>query len=57
MTYTVQVAAELSATEWNEATTVVSQTDEGDYWLVTVRDNVIQADHPKRFMRLKVAEL
>jgi alpha-tubulin suppressor-like RCC1 family protein len=56
LTYTVQVAAELSATEWNEATTVVSQTDEGDYWLVTVRDNVIQADHPKRFMRLKVTK-
>jgi alpha-tubulin suppressor-like RCC1 family protein len=54
LTYTVQVGAELSTTEWSEAATVVSQTDEGDYWLVTVRDNVIQADHPKRFMRLKI---
>jgi alpha-tubulin suppressor-like RCC1 family protein len=54
LTYTVQVGAELSATEWSEATTVVSQTDEGNYWLVTVRDNVTQTGHPTRFMRLRV---
>ena len=44
----------LSGNGWSEATTVISQTDGGDYWLVTVRDSVLQASHPARFMRLKV---
>lgn len=54
VTFTVLASDSLSGNGWNEATSVISQTDEGDYWLVTVRDTVPQAGHPTRFMRLKV---
>ncbi|MEI6654205.1 MAG: cadherin-like beta sandwich domain-containing protein [Verrucomicrobiota bacterium] len=54
LTYTVQASDTLADDNWGEAATVVSQTDEGDHWLVTVRDSVPQAGHPTRFMRLKV---
>ena len=54
VTYTVLASDTLSGNDWSEATSVISQTDEGDYWLVTVCDTVPQAGHPTRFMRLKV---
>jgi len=56
VTYTVMAGNDLSVSSWSEATTMLSQTDEGDYWLVTVRDNVTQTGHPTRFMRLKVVK-
>jgi hypothetical protein len=54
VTFTVQASDTLAGDTWSAATTVVSQSDEGDYWVVTVRDTVTQAGHPVRFMRLKV---
>lgn len=54
LTYTVQAGESLTDPAWSPAATVVTQTDEGDYWQVTIRDNVPIAGHPRRFMRLQV---
>ena len=40
---------------WEPVTTVTSQSDQGTYTLVTVRDTVPLAGHPHRFMRLQVS--
>jgi alpha-tubulin suppressor-like RCC1 family protein len=56
VTYTVQAADSLTSNAWAPATTVLSQTDQGDHWMVTVRDNVPYATHPQRFMRLQVVK-
>ena len=56
MTYAVQAGDSLTDENWNPATTVLSQPDEGSYWLVTVRDNVPYAENPHRFMRLLVTK-
>ena len=56
VTYTVQVAADLTGNAWTLATTVVSQTDQGDHWRVTVRDSVPYAGQARRFMRLQVGK-
>ena len=56
VTYTVQAGDSLTIDSWTTVTSVLSQTDEGSHWLVTVRDSVPQAGHPKRFMRLKVGK-
>ena len=56
VTYTVQAADDLTVNAWAPATSVVSQTDQGDHWLVTVRDTVPYASHPQRFMRLQVVK-
>ena len=52
--YTVQASDSLMDDDWTTVTTVLSQTDEGSHWFVTVRDSVPKAEHPTRFMRLKV---
>ena len=54
VTYTVRATDSLTANSWITATTVLSQIDEGGYWLVTVRDTVPYAGHSSRFMRLQV---
>ena len=54
VTYTVQAADSLDGETWAPATTVLSQTDQGDHWLVTVRDTVPYAGLARRFMRLQV---
>lgn len=54
VTYTVQADDSLTFDNWITVTTVLSQTDEGSHWLVTVQDSVPQAGHPTRFMRLQV---
>ncbi|MEI6655776.1 MAG: cadherin-like beta sandwich domain-containing protein, partial [Verrucomicrobiota bacterium] len=56
VTYTVQVADDLTGNAWTPATTVVSQTDQGDHWRVTVRDSVPYAGQARRFMRLQVGK-
>jgi hypothetical protein len=56
VTYTVMAGEALFGNSWSEASTMLSQTDEGEYWLITVRDNVTQVGHPTRFMRLKVVK-
>ncbi|MEI7910890.1 MAG: cadherin-like beta sandwich domain-containing protein [Verrucomicrobiota bacterium] len=56
VTYTVQAADSLGSGAWTPAATVLSQTDQGAYWLVTVRDNVPYATHPQRYMRLQVVK-
>jgi len=56
VTYTVQAADALTGNAWAPATTVVSQTDGGSYWLVTVRDSVPYAGQSRRFMRLWVVK-
>jgi hypothetical protein len=55
VTTTVQVGDSLIGNNWSTASTVVSQTDAGNFWLVTVRDTVTMAGHPARFMRLQVS--
>ena len=57
LTYTVQVTSDLTSAEWQDAGVVISQTDEGEYWVVTVRDDQPMHNHSKRFMRLKVSYL
>ena len=52
--YAVQSSASLTSNGWGEATTILSQTDEGGYWLVTVQDTVPYAEQRRRFMRLQV---
>ena len=52
--YTVQASDSPNGT-WTTASTVTSQSDQGAYTLVTVRDMVPLAGHPHRFMRLQVA--
>jgi hypothetical protein len=52
--FTVQAGNALDEGGWNTVTDVISQTDEGEYWLVTVRDTDTMASHASRFMRLKV---
>ncbi|MEI6675686.1 MAG: cadherin-like beta sandwich domain-containing protein, partial [Verrucomicrobiota bacterium] len=54
VTYTVQVATSLTGDTWAPAAAVVSQTDQGDHWLVTVRDTLPYAGQALRFMRLRV---
>ena len=54
VTYTVQSSALITGI-WTPATTVTSQSDQGTYTLVTVRDTVPLAGHPHRFMRLQVS--
>ena len=54
MSYAVQATDYLDEENWQPATTVLSQTDEGAYWLVTVRDTLPLEQHPHRFMRLQV---
>ena len=54
--YTVQASDSLTANGWSPATTVLSQKDEGDYWLVTVQDTVPQVGHSCRFMCLRVRQ-
>ena len=56
VTYAVQACDSLTDNNWNPATTVASQSDEGSYWLVTVRDNVPYAGIPNRFMLLRVTK-
>jgi hypothetical protein len=55
VTYTVEAGDALAAGSWAPATQVLSQSDAGDHWLVTVRDLVPMAGHPRRFMRLQVS--
>ena len=55
VTYTVQATGFLVGNSWLPATTVVSETDGGSFWLVTVRDNVTYAG-TQRFMRLQVSK-
>ena len=55
-TYIVQASGTLLENDWIQASSVVSTIDAGDHWLVTVQDNVPQAGHTCRFMRLKVAD-
>lgn len=55
VTYTVQVAGSLAGNNWVPATTVLFETDGGEFWLVTVRDNVTYAG-AQRFMRLQVGK-
>ena len=54
VSYAVQATDYLDEENWQPATTVLSQTDEGAYWLVTVRDTLPLEQHPHRFMRLQV---
>jgi len=54
VTYTVLAADSLDDDSWAPATTVLSQTDLADHWLVTTRDTVPYAGQARRFMRLKV---
>ena len=54
VSYTVQASDALSG-PWTTAATVTSQVDEGSYTLVTIRDTVADAGHPRRFMRLQVS--
>ncbi|MEI6675861.1 MAG: cadherin-like beta sandwich domain-containing protein [Verrucomicrobiota bacterium] len=56
VTYTVQAADDLTGNSWGPATIVLSQTDEGDHWLVTIRDNVPYAGQSQRFMRLQLSK-
>jgi hypothetical protein len=56
LTYTVQVTSDLTSAEWQDAGVVISQTDEGEFWMVTVRDDEPMHNHSKRFMRLKVSK-
>jgi alpha-tubulin suppressor-like RCC1 family protein/tRNA threonylcarbamoyladenosine modification (KEOPS) complex Pcc1 subunit len=56
LTFTVQVASDLTSDVWEDVDVVISQTDEGEYWLVTVRDDEPMHNHSKRFMRLKVSK-
>jgi hypothetical protein len=56
LTFTVQVASDLTSDQWEDVEVVISQTDEGDYWLVTVQDDEPMHNHSKRFMRLKVSK-
>jgi alpha-tubulin suppressor-like RCC1 family protein len=56
LSFTVQAGSDLEEDSWDAVTEVVSQSDEGDHWLVTVRDNVLQASQTTRFMRLKVTK-
>jgi alpha-tubulin suppressor-like RCC1 family protein len=56
LTYTVQVTSDLTSAEWQDAGVVISQTDEGEYWMVTVRDVQPMHNQSKRFMRLKVSK-
>jgi hypothetical protein len=55
VTYTVQATDSLADNSWVPATTVLSETDGGSFWLVTVRDNVTYAG-TRRFMRLQVSK-
>jgi hypothetical protein len=50
----VQATDALDGENWQAATTVISQSDEGSYWQITVRDTVPLAVRPHRFMRLQV---
>ncbi len=54
ITFTVLAGSSLDSSNWNAATTMVSQIDEGDYWRVTMRDNVLLEQNPQRFMCLRV---
>ena len=56
MAYTVQAADSLNSNSWTPATTVTSQSDQGTYTLVTVRDTVPLAGHRYRFMRMLVSQ-
>lgn len=56
LTYTVQVTSDLTSAEWQDAGVVISQTDEGEYWVVTVRDVQPMHNQSRRFMRLKVSK-
>jgi zona occludens toxin (predicted ATPase) len=56
LTYTVQVTSDLASAAWQDAGVVISQTDEGEYWMVTVRDVEPMHNHSIRFMRLKVSK-
>jgi sulfur carrier protein ThiS len=57
LVFTVQAGNSLVEANWSTAETVISQTDEGSHWLITARDSETMADHPSRFMRLKVEML
>lgn len=54
ITYSVQANDLPGANNWGPANLVISQSDQGEYWLVTVRDSVPAAEYPHRFMRLSV---
>ena len=54
VTYSVQATDSLDGDNWQPAFTVLSQTDEGAYWLETVQDTLPLEQHPHRFMRLRV---
>jgi hypothetical protein len=56
LTYTVQVTSDLTSAEWQDAGVVISQSDEGEYSMVTVRDIQPMHNQSKRFMRLKVSK-
>ena len=55
VTYTVQAGSTLTESGWTPAATILSQTDERNYWKITIRDNVPIAGNPCRFMRLRVS--
>jgi hypothetical protein len=55
VTYTVQATDSLGGNSWVPVTTVLSETDGGSFWLVTVRDNETYAG-TRRFMRLQVSK-
>lgn len=52
--YAVQAGDTLVPGSWMPAATIISQSDAGNHWLITVRYNVPMAGNPERFMRLKV---
>ena len=54
--YTVEATGTLAEADWQPATSVVSVSDAGNHWLVTIQDNVPQTGHASRFMRLKIEE-
>ncbi|MBN8458578.1 MAG: cadherin-like beta sandwich domain-containing protein [Verrucomicrobia bacterium] len=54
VTYQAEAGDSLGPETWEPASVVVSQVDQGDHWLVTVRDSVPIGTGSSRFMRLRV---
>ncbi|MBC8128246.1 MAG: hypothetical protein H8M99_13980 [Gloeobacteraceae cyanobacterium ES-bin-144] len=56
VTYIIVISITLVGNNWTTITEVVSASDHGDYWLVTIKDSEPKANHPARFMRLRVVK-
>jgi hypothetical protein len=54
-TFEAQCGSSVNGGSWSPATAVLSEIDQGDWWLVTVQDKVPISESPSRFMRLKVS--